>query len=113
MAKKKRTPAEYLRELETDLRESFERWQEIRVHGCSDPYWPDGTNINLVRNHCIYYRRKIRELCDFYGFPLPEIYERPIPPEMPQDFMARPRKLVTDVSPVIPKVTSPVQLSLF
>ena len=34
--KKKKTPAEELQELVAYLQDRFERWQEIRVHGCSD-----------------------------------------------------------------------------
>lgn len=29
------------------------RWQDIFAFGCNDPAWPDGCNLNLVRNHII------------------------------------------------------------
>lgn len=29
------------------------RWHEIFAFGCNDPAWPDGCNLNLVRNHII------------------------------------------------------------
>lgn len=34
-------------------RRELERWREIFAHGCSDPAWPDGCNLNLTRNHII------------------------------------------------------------
>lgn len=36
-----------------ELRRSIERWQDILEHGCSDTSWPDGTNMNLLRNQII------------------------------------------------------------
>ena len=112
--KKKKTPAEELQELTEQFEERNERWNYIRNNGTSDPYWPDGVNINLVRNHCKYYRRLIEGLCEQHGLPLPEIYEKPLPPKMPMDFMARPRKLLTNPRPKSKAVISrPIQLSLF
>lgn len=35
------------------IRRENERWQDIYAHGCSDPYWPDGCNLNLTRNHIL------------------------------------------------------------
>ena len=115
MSKKKKTPAEILRELDKNLQERYERWLHIRKEGCSDPYWPDGTNLYLVRNHCLYYRCQIAELCDIYGFSYPKSYLRPLPPEVPMDFMAKPRKLVieeTDYS-TSQNYNKSAQLSLF
>lgn len=31
------------------------RWQRGFYNGCADPFWPDGCNLNLMRNHMIYY----------------------------------------------------------
>jgi len=112
MPKKKKTPAELLRELEKNLQERYKRWLHIRKEGCSDPYWPDGANLYLVRNHCLYYRQQIAELCDTYGFSYPESYLRPLPPKLPMDFMAKPRKLVIEDSKQKKSSTSN-QLSLF
>lgn len=77
-----------------ELDKSFQRWNHIKKHGCSDPLWSDGVNMNLVRNHIIYYYRLLREklqrpvqlsLFDV-GFDLRG--ERPIPPKVPVDYMA-------------------------
>lgn len=34
--------------------DSWRRWQEIHKNGCNDPFWSDGVNLNLIRNHMIY-----------------------------------------------------------
>ena len=34
-------------------RREAEHWQDMYEHGCNDPAWPDGCNLNLVRNHII------------------------------------------------------------
>ena len=40
-----------------------ERWIDVCKFGCSDPAYTDGVNMNLVRNHMIYYKCKIQEIC--------------------------------------------------
>lgn len=82
MAKKKQQE-----DYEKSLRESFDRWQFIYEHGCNDPGWPDGTNLNLVRNHIYYYKRQIEETMKPEAYP--EIYYRAIPPEVPNDYIAK------------------------
>ena len=79
-----------------DIDERFQRWDEIYHHGCSDPFWPDGININLVRNHIIYHRKELDSLLAnqegaqislFASEPSEELSLRPIPPKMPDDWM--------------------------
>ena len=41
------------------LMDELEHWQEIFEHGCQDPFWPDGVNLNLTRNHILWYRHEI------------------------------------------------------
>lgn len=114
MAKKKKKPVEELQELSEQLEERHERWNHIKTHGTTDPNWPDGLNMNLVRNHCGYYRRLIKELCENHGLQFPLIYDKPLPPRMPMDFMAKPRRLLTDPPPKSEVVSNyPIQLSLF
>lgn len=69
---------------EQQLMDSFLRWERIYTHGCSDPLYEDGYNLNLLRNHIIYGKRKLEEL----GY-LPEIYRRETPPEVDNKYMAR------------------------
>ena len=55
-----------------ELRDSYERWNHILQNGAGDPFWEDGLNMNLVRNHIIHYKRQCEaEL-------LPEEYRRSI-----------------------------------
>ena len=42
-------------QIRASIDERFRAWNQIAQHGCSDPGWPDGVNMNLVRNHIIYY----------------------------------------------------------
>lgn len=53
----KRTQEDPLAELE----KAYAHWQDLYEHGGSDPTWPDGVNLNLVRNHIINYKRQIEE----------------------------------------------------
>lgn len=94
MGKRKNGPT--VEEIRQELDESFRRWDDIYANGCCDPFWPDGTNLNLVRNHIIYFYRQIQEMdsapyqLSLFAEPTPG--GRPIPPEVPDQFMAKKRK---------------------
>lgn len=60
-------------------------WNYINENGCNDPFYPDGCNMNLTRNHIISYKRDIAELCEKAGMSLPEEYFLKIPPEVDQN----------------------------
>lgn len=85
---KKTTPAQSLENTVNEMLSSFERWKFIRDNGSNDPSWPDGINMNLVRNHILYYKGKIAEICRQEGFEIPEEYYMPTPPEVDNYFMA-------------------------
>lgn len=75
--------------LAEEMADSFERWEFLMEHGGSDPFWADGTNMNLVRNHIMYYKNK---MLDEYGTDYekyPEIFYRELPPEVDSNYMAR------------------------
>lgn len=80
--KRKTSESDYAKE----LADRFSHWEQMYAHGGSDPFWPDGVNLNLVRNHILYYKRKLEEICNGS---LPEIYHRETPPEVDPDYMAR------------------------
>lgn len=61
MAKKQKGPT--IPELQSSILGSLKDWRKIRRHGTTDPGWADGANMNLVRNHVLYYQRRLRELC--------------------------------------------------
>lgn len=48
--------------LEAQVKADISHWHDLRANGCNDPFWPDGVNLNLVRNHIIYGLRQIAEL---------------------------------------------------
>lgn len=85
---KKKTPEQMLEEHCKDIRRELRNWHYINEHGCNDPFWPDGCNMNLTRNHVIYALRQIAELCEEHGWELPEEYYLPVPPKVPDNYMA-------------------------
>ncbi len=70
------------------IRETRKQWEWINGEGGNDPFWPDGCNMNLLRNHMISYKMEIAELCGKHGIKLPEEYFLKIPPEVDNEYMA-------------------------
>ena len=87
MSKREREP-DYAAELE----KSFQLWDKLYTKGGSDPFWSDGANLNLVRNHIIGYKEQLAE-CENSLLGLPKIFYRETPPEVDKDYMARPDEL--------------------
>ena len=85
---KKNTPEQQLKLLCIQIIREREEWNCISENGCNDPFWPDGCNLNLTRNHIISYKRDIAELCEKAGMPLPEEYFLKVPPEVDDNYMA-------------------------
>jgi len=75
--------------LEAKITESFEHWEYLKEHGGSDPFYADGTNMNLVRNHIMYYKNKMMEEYGRDYEKYPEIFYRELPPEVNNNYMAR------------------------
>jgi hypothetical protein len=61
MSKRRKEPT--IQDLQKQIKDSFKRWKHLHKKGGVDPSWPDGTNMNLVRNHVFYDQDKLRELC--------------------------------------------------
>lgn len=76
------------------LERAYARWQDIYENGGSDPFYADGVGLNLVRSHIIYYKRQIEETCPLYT--ADALYQRDLPPEVSQDYMARPGEIRAD-----------------
>lgn len=94
MPKKDReSPAARYEKCVQGLEESFRRWEQIRTQGCSDPFWADGVNMNLVRNHIIYHKKELDRICQSSLFRLPDICHRATPEEVDPDYMARPEEI--------------------
>ena len=84
MAKKNETE-----NLTEELAKSFERWEHLREHGGSEPFYADGGSMYLVRNHIMYYKQTMVEQYGRDYEKYPEIFYREPPPEVDNDYMAR------------------------
>lgn len=84
---RKKTAREKFDDYRKGIVESVSHWKSIKENGCHDPAWADGCNMNLVRNHILYYKKKISELCSIEGFRIPEEYYLPTPPEVDNNYM--------------------------
>ena len=74
----------YRKEIVKDI----ELWLHINEHGCNDPFWTDGDNMNLVRNHIIHDKQIIFATCEETGKPLPDEYYLATPPEVSDRYMS-------------------------
>ena len=74
-----------------ELEKAYAQWQRLYENGGSDPFWPDGVNLDLVRNHIIYFKGQIEETCPLYM--ADELYLRELPPEVDQNYMANTDKI--------------------
>lgn len=85
---KKLTQKQELEKECSNLLNEVMHWKDICENGCSDPFWPDGTNMNLTRNHIIYHKTKIEGLCVIMALTFPSEYYIPTPPEVSDYYMA-------------------------
>ena len=88
MKMKKTAIPEIVDKYKNDILSSIRRWKDIKENGCNDPFWADGTNMNLVRNHVIFAKRNLIEVCVENNLPVPEEYYLPTPPAVDDDYMA-------------------------
>ena len=80
-------------QIRADLDKAFARWDQINKDGCNDPFWSDGVNMNLVRNHIIsHYRLLSKKLenvqLSLFDTGMDMTNERPVPPLVPADYMS-------------------------
>ncbi len=90
--KKGNDPIVCLHTLSKDIVLEREHWMYMQKNGCNDPSWSDGVNLNLTRNHIIYDKTVIAEICSETGLPFPAEYYIPTPPEVDNDYMANLRQ---------------------
>ena len=76
----KETPLEKLEKV-------YAQWEILYKQGGSDPFYPDGVNLNLVRNHILYYKQQIEQEHPLYKNA--KAYRRELPPRVEDDYMAR------------------------
>lgn len=72
---------------DVQLIESFIRWEYLHKYGGSDPFYSDGCNLNLVRNHIIHHKSKIAEEHPDGNYP--DIYYQKTPLEVKNNYMAQ------------------------
>lgn len=82
------SPNEKINCLTAKIEREISHWKDMLKNGCSDPGWSDGANMNLTRNHVIYYKHEIKDLCDENDIEYPEVLRVPTPPEVPNTYMA-------------------------
>lgn len=82
----KPTTEQEIEQLRKDIVQELAHWKNLRKYGCQDPFWPDGTNMNLVRNHIIYDKERLKELITDGN--LPEEYYLPTPPVVDNNYLA-------------------------
>lgn len=85
---KEKSAEDKVQECCQNIRQEIEQWKMINQNGCNDPFWADGCNMNLTRNHIIYYQRQLKEICIENGIPLPDEYYLAVPPEVDTNYMA-------------------------
>lgn len=88
MGKKVKTAEQQIQDLRQNILDERSHWKYLNNNGCNDPFWPDGCNMNLTRNHIIYYRKQIEEICEENGLQLPVEYFLTVPPQVDNNYMA-------------------------
>ena len=96
--KRKISPKDELNRLVYVLMDDRDRWNEIYENGTSDPFYCDGTNLNLVRNHIIYGKRQIKAfVTEHPELTIPEEVNSVFDPdEVPDNYMANPEKIIKE-----------------
>ena len=74
-----------------ELEKAYAQWESLYKQGGSDPFYPDGVNLNLVRNHILYFKRQIEETQPLYKNT--EVYRRELPPQVEDGYMARAKEI--------------------
>lgn len=88
--KSKLTPDEQVQELREKARAALARWARLKEVGGSDPTYPDGLNMNLIRNHFRNYKTGIKDICADNGLHLPEEAYLPDLPYIDANYFAQP-----------------------
>ncbi|HIX67241.1 MAG TPA: hypothetical protein H9735_03825 [Candidatus Anaerostipes excrementavium] len=78
------------------IKTEIARWEHLKVEGGQDPFWEDGINMNLVRNHIVHRKKEIGNICAINGIDFPEEYYIETPPVVPDCYMANPKKIRDD-----------------
>ena len=77
----------YQENLLGELSKAYDQWENLYQRGGSDPFYPDGVNLNLVRNHILYFKQRIEEEQPLYKNT--QVFWRELPPKVEDSYMAR------------------------
>lgn len=77
----------YQENLLGELSKAYDQWENLYKRGGSDPFYPDGVNLNLVRNHILYFKQRIEEEQPLYKNT--QVFRRELPPKVEDSYMAR------------------------
>jgi hypothetical protein len=69
--------------LDEQLKSDYARWEYLYTYGGQDPFWSDGCNLDLVRNHIIATKKEMEE-----SGQLTPTYYIELPPVVDRDYMA-------------------------
>ena len=72
-----------------EIRNEYQAWDWIAEHGCGDPFWEDGANMNIIRNHIIYYKKQLISQAEEENAPIPQEVYWALPPEVPDTYMVK------------------------
>lgn len=117
------TPQIKLKDFAKKIIEEVKHWNKEYKNGCSDPFWSDGFNLNLTRNHVIYYKNKILKLCEENNLKVPNEYFIPVPQCVDNNYFAKPNseraiRIINDYglcanTEKVNKISNNQQISLF
>ena len=93
-----------LDELIAECEHEYATWKNIRQNGCRDPCWADGVNLNLVRNHIIYAKEKIKEYCEQEGVDTSPIFLLELPPQVAPNFMTNAESIKENAKLLLTKI---------
>lgn len=86
---KRETPQIKIEKFAKKIVRELATWENYRVYGGQDPFYSDGVNMNLIRQHIISYKNDIRDLCAENNIDLPIEYYLPTPQKVNDDYMAK------------------------
>lgn len=84
------------KQIQDALDKEYDRWNHLRIHGGSDPFHSDGVNMNLVRNHIIYFMNCLADLerndvdtqMSLFEIETESVSEKQLPPLVDNNYMA-------------------------
>ena len=96
-----------MRELERD----YARWEQVYGGIKKDPFWPDGVNANLCRDHILCGKKTNTEL--YPDAEMPEIYYWSLPQKLPVEYMARKEEIWSAALRSYTRYISPMKISVY